>query len=100
VQQVCATVCSERDGRYLASPPEVHPFGKAKLHLAAQLAADLGYELRHATAYGDSRHDLHLLKAVGEPVAVLPDASLSAAAIANDWEVIANDDAQRRVVPH
>lgn len=100
VQHVCATVCSEREGRYLASPPEVHPFGRAKLHLAAQLAADLGYELRHATAYGDSRHDLHLLNAVGEPVAVLPDAGLSATAIANDWEVISDDDAQRRVVPH
>ena len=100
VQKVCATVCSEREGRYLASPPEIHPFGRAKLHLAAQLAAELGCELRHATAYGDSRHDLHLLQAVGEPVAVLPDASLLVAALANDWEVIADDDAQRRVVPH
>jgi HAD superfamily hydrolase (TIGR01490 family) len=100
VQKVCATVCSQRDGRYLARPPEVHPFGKAKLDLAAQLAAELGYELRHATAYGDSRHDLDLLRAVGEPVAVLPDASLSAAAATNDWEVIADDNARRPALPH
>jgi len=96
---VCATVCSQRDGRYLASPPEVHPFGRAKLHLAVQLAAELGYDLSHAAAYGDSRHDLHLLQAVGEPVAVLPDPSLAAAAVANDWEVIADDGAQQRAVP-
>jgi HAD superfamily hydrolase (TIGR01490 family) len=101
VERVCATVCSQRNGRYRADRPEVHPFGQAKLELAAEIADELGTELRHASAYADSGHDLPLLRAVGEPVAVLPNASLAIAAADADWEVIASDDARRRrIVPH
>jgi len=100
VQHVTATVCSERRGRYRASPPAVHPFGVAKLHIATQLAAELGANLSHATAYADSEHDLRLLEAVSEPVAVMPDARLLLAARAKNWDVIgANDDAHG-AVPH
>jgi HAD superfamily hydrolase (TIGR01490 family) len=95
VRYVCATLCSERHGRYLAQPPETHPFGAAKLGLARQLAAQIGCELKGAAAYGDSRHDLFLLEAVSEPVAVSPDAALSRVALARDWEIIADRDAQR-----
>ena len=41
VRYVCATLCSERNGRYLAQPPETHPFGAAKLGLSRQLAAQI-----------------------------------------------------------
>ena len=67
----------------------------AKLGLARQLAAQIGCELKTAAAYGDSRHDLFLLEAVSEPVAVSPDAALSRVALARDWEIIADRDAQR-----
>jgi HAD superfamily hydrolase (TIGR01490 family) len=99
VHHVCATLCSERDGRYLAQPPETHPFGAAKLGLSRQLAAQIGLDLKTATAYGDSRHDVYLLEAVSEAVAVSPDAALLAAALARDWEVIA-DGGTRRALPH
>lgn len=89
VEHVCATVCAERQGRYLARPPERHPFGAEKLELAAQLAASLGTDLRSTSAYGDSAHDLALLEAVGSPVAVWPDQRLLLAARAKDWDVIA-----------
>jgi HAD superfamily hydrolase (TIGR01490 family) len=95
VRHVCATVCSERNGVYLPQPPETHPFGAAKLTLAKQLAAQLGAELKHATAYGDSHQDLFLLKAVREAVAVMPDARLLDAALAYDWEIITDGDEQR-----
>jgi HAD superfamily hydrolase (TIGR01490 family) len=95
VRYVCATLCSERGGRYLAQPPETHPFGAAKLGLARQLAAQIGCDLKNAVAYGDSCHDLFLLEAVSEPVAVSPDAALSRVAVARDWEIIADRDAQR-----
>jgi HAD superfamily hydrolase (TIGR01490 family) len=95
VRYVCATLCSERGGRYLAQPPETHPFGAAKLGLSRQLAAQIGCELKSAIAYGDSRHDLHLLEAVSEPVAVSPDAALLRVAIARDWEIISDRDVQR-----
>jgi HAD superfamily hydrolase (TIGR01490 family) len=91
VQHVRATVCAERNGRYLAQPPVVHPFGAQKVGLAAGLAAALGTDLRLATAYADSAHDLKLLEAVGSPVAVRPDRKLLRAARANAWDVIPAD---------
>lgn len=93
VEHVRATVCRERDGIYLAHPPKVHPFGAAKLALAAEFAAQVGADLRQASAYGDSRHDLALLEAVGNPVAVLPDAPLLATARGNRWDIISTRDA-------
>jgi HAD superfamily hydrolase (TIGR01490 family) len=95
VPHVRATVCRERDGTFLASPPKVHPFAGAKLALAAELAAQLRADLRHASAYGDSRHDLFLLDAVGNPVAVRPDSALLATARNNGWDIIASRDASQ-----
>jgi HAD superfamily hydrolase (TIGR01490 family) len=95
VTHVRATVCRERDGRYLAGPPEVHPFGAAKLQLAAQFAAESGETLSDASAYGDSQHDLDLLQAVGHPVAVMPDRPLLETARGNRWLII-----RSRNVPH
>ena len=91
VPHVRATACAERDGRYLAQPPVVHPFGAQKVGLAAQLAAQLGTDLRLATAYADSAHDLNLLEAVGSPVAVRPDRKLLLTARAKAWDVIPAD---------
>jgi HAD superfamily hydrolase (TIGR01490 family) len=95
VRLVCATLCSERHGYFLPQPPETHPFGAAKLSLARQLANQLGLDLAHASAYGDSGHDVFLLEAVGDPVAVCPDQSLLNAALEKDWEVIADLGGQR-----
>jgi HAD superfamily hydrolase (TIGR01490 family) len=89
VQHVRATMCSERNGRYRVGPPQVHPFGIVKLELAKQLAIEVGADLQQASAYGDSKHDLALLQAVANPVAVLPDAPLLATARGNDWDIIA-----------
>src|SRR5690606_6944934 len=88
VRHVCATLCSQRRGRYLAQPPEVHPFGAAKLALATQIAFELGFDLRQASAYGDSSQDLDLLEAVGTAVAVCPDRALYARALEKDWEIL------------
>ncbi len=95
VEHVRATVCRERDGIYLASPPKVHPFAAVKLALAAEFAACVGADLRQASAYGDSRHDLELLEAVGNPVAVRPDGPLLARARGNRWDIIASGNAPR-----
>jgi HAD superfamily hydrolase (TIGR01490 family) len=95
VPHVRATVCRERDGRYLGGPPQVHPFGAAKLAIAASFAAEIGADLREASAYSDSRHDLTLLEAVGDPVAVLPDRPLLATATGNRWLIIRSRNASQ-----
>ena len=59
----------------------------------------MGAELKHASAYGDSYHDLFLLEAVREAVAVSPDPRLLDAALSNDWEIIAAGGKQR-ALPH
>jgi HAD superfamily hydrolase (TIGR01490 family) len=93
VEHVRATVCRERQGHYLAGPPAVHPFGADKLEIAARFAAEVGADLRAASAYGDSRHDLTLLEAVGDPVAVLPDRPLLQTATGNRWLIIRSRNA-------
>ena len=87
--RVCATLCSQRNGVFLAQPPEIHPFDAVKLSLTKQIAEQYGIDLRQVTAYGDSRHDLFLLAAVGQPTAVRPDATLGRVAEELGWEIIA-----------
>lgn len=89
VDQVCATLCGQKNGVYVAQPPEIHPFDAAKLSLTRQIAERYGADLRQVAAYGDSRHDLFLLAAVGQAVAVRPDAVLGGVAEELGWEVIA-----------
>jgi HAD superfamily hydrolase (TIGR01490 family) len=99
VVHVRATLCRMHGGHYGAGPPEVHPFGAEKLALARNLAAELGAKLEDASAYGDSQHDLTLLTAVGNPVAVLPDAPLLATARGNRWDIIAGRNAPHVLPP-
>ena len=89
VDYVCATVCAQRNGVYLAQPPEVHPFDSAKLSLASRMADQYGSDLSQVVAYGHSGHDLFLLASVGEAVAVRPDSRLSRVAASMGWEVVA-----------
>jgi HAD superfamily hydrolase (TIGR01490 family) len=99
VPHVRATVCRERDGRYGAGPPEVHPFGAAKLDIATRFAAELGASLAEASAYSDSLHDLDLLQAVGDPVAVMPDPPLLETARGNRWLIIRSRNAPGALPP-
>lgn len=88
VEHAWATLANERDGRFTGLPPETHPFDTGKLVLARQIAAVYAFDLSQAVAYGDSRHDLPLLSAVGEPVAVRPDRALLTTAERLGWEVL------------
>jgi HAD superfamily hydrolase (TIGR01490 family) len=95
VPHVCATLMSQRNGVFLAQPPEIHPYDAAKLSLVRQMAAEFRIDMRHVTAYGDSKHDIFLLSSVGEPVAVFPDQALLAAALENNWEIISGRPAEK-----
>ena len=88
VENVVATRCAARGGRYIFAPPIVHRVGEAKLASARDLCARFETTLADAAAYGNSLSDLPLLRACGIPVAVNPDPALAAIACEKDWEVI------------
>lgn len=75
------------DGRatgHLARPPLV---GEARAAWLRAYAARHGVDLAASYAYADSASDLPLLRAVGRPVAVNPDATTLRAARAGRWPV-------------
>ena len=79
----------ERDGSgrctgYLAGPP---PVGQARAEWLHAYADGNGIDLAESYAYADSASDLPLLRAVGRPVAINPDATLLRVARAGRWPV-------------
>jgi HAD superfamily hydrolase (TIGR01490 family) len=97
--EAVGTICAERNGRFLPEPPELHPFGAAKLTLARRIAERTGLPLDQAAAYGDSKHDLPLLEAVMEPVVCAPGRTLSQVALARGWRVIEGRGQRRPALP-
>ena len=69
---------------YLAEPPLVGEARAAWLH---RYAAEEGADLKQSYAYADSHSDLALLRAVGNPVVVSPDAALLRVARRRRWPV-------------
>jgi phosphoserine phosphatase len=75
------------DGRcngHLAKPPLV---GENRATWLRAFASRLGADLSASYAYADSASDLPLLRAVGHPVAVNPDLSVTRAARRGRWPV-------------
>jgi fatty acyl-CoA reductase len=84
---VVAAKLEVKDGRYtgfLAEPPLV---GEARAAWLRRYAALEGADLKQSYAYADSHSDLSLLRAVGNPVAVSPDAALLRIAHRRRWPV-------------
>jgi alcohol-forming fatty acyl-CoA reductase len=76
-----------RDGRYtgfMSQPPLV---GEARAAWLKRYALLESIELKQSYAYADSYSDLPLLRAVGNPVAVSPDASLYRFARRKRWPI-------------
>ena len=69
---------------HLDAPPLV---GQARAAWARRYAANAGVDLKRSWAYGDSFSDRPLLEAVGNPVAVNPDARLYRFASDKKWHV-------------
>ena len=63
-------------------------YGEEKRDRVVSLAAALRIDLAQASFYSDSHHDLPLLRSVGTPVAVNPDARLRKEAASRGWEVL------------
>jgi HAD superfamily hydrolase (TIGR01490 family) len=77
-----------RDGVYTGQPAGPFAYGAGKAALIAELAAAEGISLADSYAYSDSASDLPMLRAVGFPVAVNPDAELTLVAAAEGWPVM------------
>jgi HAD superfamily hydrolase (TIGR01490 family) len=63
-------------------------FGQGKLAHAAEFAEKRGVGLKNCTFYTDSYSDLPVLKAVGKPCAVNPDARLRREALRQGWPIL------------
>jgi HAD superfamily hydrolase (TIGR01490 family) len=81
------STCEVADGIYTGRSEHAR-YGAGKADAVRELAAAHGYDLTRSTAYSDSHTDLPFLEAVGDPVAVNPDAELRRIARERDWPVL------------
>jgi HAD superfamily hydrolase (TIGR01490 family) len=81
------TVAEAREGVYTGRLVGELLHGQAKAAAVAALAEREGLDLARCAAYSDSANDLPMLRLVGHPAVVNPDADLRAEAKASDWPV-------------
>src|SRR5215831_10754094 len=81
------TVAESVDGVYTGRLVGGLLHGEAKAAAVEALAAREGLDLARCSAYSDSANDLPMLRLVGHPSVVNPDAELRAEARANQWPV-------------
>ncbi len=91
VSHIRGTIVRQRSGAFVAAPPLEHPFAESKRAIAEQFIKALGVDWARVSAYADSHHDVALLEAVGDPVAVRPDQALRKLALERHWEVMEHD---------
>lgn len=72
-------------------------YGAGKVAAMRNFAERLGIDLAESFAYSDSASDLPMLRAVGHPVAVNPDAELAAVARVENWRVLRFEKLGRRL---
>lgn len=63
-------------------------YAEGKVPAMRALAEERGYDLASSYAYSDSVSDLPMMEAVGERVAVNPDAGLRRHAVRRDWSLL------------
>jgi HAD superfamily hydrolase (TIGR01490 family) len=86
-----------RNGVYTGRPAGLFIYGNEKALAIERLAEREGLDLAQSYAYSDSASDLPMLRLVGHPVAVNPDAALAKAAREGGWEVLRFDRLGRRL---
>jgi HAD superfamily hydrolase (TIGR01490 family) len=87
----------ERDGVYTGRFDGPFCYGEGKPVRMRQLAEEKGIDLSESWAYSDSHSDLPMLRAVGHPVAVNPDAELANVAAEEGWDVMTFETLGRRL---
>src|SRR6059058_264668 len=85
------------DGRYTSRPAGPFNYREGRVLSMRELALREGIDLGASYAYSDSESDLPMLRAVGHPVVVNPDADLRRIALAEGWEIVHLDRLGRRL---
>ena len=85
------------DGHYTGRPGGPFTYREGKAQAIRELAAREGIDLDASWAYSDSESDLPMLRAVGHPVAVNPDAELARVAREEGWQVLRFERLGRRL---
>jgi putative phosphoserine phosphatase/1-acylglycerol-3-phosphate O-acyltransferase len=66
-------------------------YGEEKKHRLLRHCRDHGFDPAEAYYYGDSHTDIHVMLAVGFPVAVSPDKRLLRTALSHQWPILVRD---------
>jgi HAD superfamily hydrolase (TIGR01490 family) len=85
------------DGVYTGRPAGPFTYRDGKVEAIRELAEREGIDLAQSWAYSDSESDLPMLRAVGHPVAVNPDAELARVAREEGWDVMRFETLGRRL---
>jgi HAD superfamily hydrolase (TIGR01490 family) len=85
------------DGTYTGRLAGPFTYREGKAEAIRELAEQEGIDLAQSFAYSDSESDLPMLRAVGHPVAVNPDAELARVAREEGWEVLRFETLGRRL---
>src|SRR5687767_15049464 len=86
-----------RDGVYTGKPAGPFTYREGKAEAIREIAAREGIDLAESFAYSDSESDLPMMRAVGNPVAVNPDAALEKVARSEGWRIMRFDKLGRRL---
>lgn len=85
------------EGIYTGQPHGPFTYREGKAIAMRDLAGTEGIDLAESWAYSDSESDLPMLRAVGHPVAVNPDAALMRIAREEGWEILRFERLGRRL---
>jgi HAD superfamily hydrolase (TIGR01490 family) len=85
------------EGRFTGRLDGPFVYGDGKVAAMNEIAERHGIDMGASYAYSDSASDLPMLRAVGHPVAVNPDAELEAVAAENGWDVMRFEKLGRRL---
>lgn len=85
------------DGYYTGQDAGIFTYRDGKPLAMRELAAERRIDLGASWAYSDSESDMPMLRAVGHPVAVNPDAELARVARQEGWEILRFERLGRRL---
>jgi phosphoserine phosphatase len=85
------------DGVYTGRPDGPFTYREGKAQAIREIARCDGIDLAESWAYSDSESDLPMLRAVGNPVVVNPDAELARIAGEEGWDVMRFEKLGRRL---